>query len=274
MLSGAALLSDWRIDDSVLHSSQGFLSLITVQTLGSKKYIRLHREDPSRQTPPATDSDNAHPVTTLVLTAPDRYAYDELSHVIATALKTLAGLVDNPLVVAGAGCTDLHLAALLRHRARQLQTRAPTTPESGPRSAKIDTQAARTLRQLSQTVTMFAECLENIAGRLCGSHAGAADREAMVEQVYEANNESLLAVREDAAVSKRNTHELFGWNPRTRSVLPVLTYASQEEPALDHEKTVGDARVLDVLQAKKDALVLAVESVSSLARISSVMRVP
>ncbi|KAI9998658.1 hypothetical protein PInf_003244 [Phytophthora infestans] len=81
MLSGATILSDWRIDDSIVSSSLGFLSLITTQTLGNKQFIRLHCEAP------AADSENAHPVTTLAITAPDRFAHDELSHVITTSLK-------------------------------------------------------------------------------------------------------------------------------------------------------------------------------------------
>ncbi|EGZ25539.1 hypothetical protein PHYSODRAFT_311965 [Phytophthora sojae] len=224
MLSGATILSDWRIDDSIISSALGFLSLVTTQTIGSKQYIRLHREFPASPASSSSNGVNGHPVTTIAIAAPDRFAYDELSHVITTSLKTLAGLIDNPYVVAGGGCLEIHLAALLRQRAGQLRT---------PPGAKIDKQTARMLHQLCQTVTTFAGCLENVAGLLCGSHATATDRAAMIEQVSESNHESL-----------------------------------------DDEKIIVDARILDVLEAKKDAIVLAIESVSSLARIASVVQVP
>ncbi|KAG7389484.1 hypothetical protein PHYPSEUDO_010369 [Phytophthora pseudosyringae] len=275
MLSGATILSDWRMDDSIISCSLGFLSLITTQTLGNKKFIRLHREDPAIKVPPTTDTGNAQPVTTIAIAAPDRFAYDELSHVVTTSLKTLAALIDEPYVVAGAGCVEIHIATLLRNRARQLRIPAPDMNETTSRSTKIDVQADRTLRQLSQTVTTFAECLENLAGRLCGSHATSTDRAAMIEQVRNANSESLLITSGQTGLSKQNKYGLYGWNPRTRSVMPVLSYALQEEePGGDEEKVIADARILDVLQSKKDALVLAIESVSSLARISSVVRVP
>ncbi|KAG6578042.1 Thermosome subunit alpha [Phytophthora cinnamomi] len=40
MLSGATILSDWRIDDSIICSALGFLSLITTQTLGMEMGIQ------------------------------------------------------------------------------------------------------------------------------------------------------------------------------------------------------------------------------------------
>ncbi|KAE8978872.1 hypothetical protein PF010_g23831 [Phytophthora fragariae] len=269
MLSGATILSDWRVDDSIISCALGFLSLITTQTIGSKQYIRLHRECSASQASSTTTSGNEHPVTTIAIAAPDRFAYDELSHVITTSLRTLASLIDNPYVVAGGGCLEIHLAALLRHRAGQLR--------SPPGGAKIDKQTARTLRQLCQTVTTFADCLENLAGRLCGSHATATDRAAMIEQVCEANEESLKRTKLSGSdeLSQKPINQLFGWDPRKRSVTPVLSCAlQQEDPANSGEKSIVDARIVDVLEAKKDALVLAIESVSSLARIASVVQVP
>ncbi|GMF27999.1 unnamed protein product [Phytophthora lilii] len=265
MLSGATILSDWRIDDSVVSSSLGFLSLITTQTLGSKRYIRLHR-DSARH---GAGSDKAYPVTTIALAASDRFAFDELSHVITTSLKTMAGLIDNPHVVAGGGCLEILLASMLRRRATQL--RAP--PEN-----KVDRQASRTLRQLSQTVATFADCLENLASRLCGIHASSTDRAAMIEQVCQANSTFLwktTALSGDDDLSTGQLHQFFGWNPRKRAVMPVLSYVYiEDDSGSGDERTIVDARILDTLQAKKDALVLAVESVSSLARISSVVSVP
>ncbi|KAE9285469.1 hypothetical protein PR003_g26572 [Phytophthora rubi] len=269
MLSGATILSDWRVDDSIISCALGFLSLITTQTIGSKQYIRLHRECSASQASSTTTSGNEHPVTTIAIAAPDRFAYDELSHVITTSLRTLASLIDNPYVVAGGGCLEIHLAALLRHRAGQLR--------SPPGGAKIDKQTARTLRQLCQTVTTFADCLENLAGRLCGSHATATDRAAMIEQVCEANEESLKRTKLSGSdeLFQKPINQLFGWDPRKRSVTPVLSCAlQQEDPANSGEKSIVDARIVDVLEAKKDALVLAIESVSSLARIASVVQVP
>ncbi|KAG6949411.1 hypothetical protein JG687_00014884 [Phytophthora cactorum] len=265
MLSGATILSDWRIDGSIVSSSLGFLSLITTQILGSKQFIRLHRESPAVQ--------NSHEVTTIAIAAPDRFAYAELSQVVTTSLKMLASLIDNPDVVAGAGCLEIHLAALLRDRARQLRTPAPVSDGTVSRSAQVDKKSERTLRQLSQTVTIFADRLEDIAGQLCGSHASSTDRAAVIEQLRDANNESLLAptaLPGRNGLSTQNEYELFGWDPRKRSTMQVLSYAIES----DDEKIIADAHILDILQSKKDALVLAIESVSSLARIASVVRVP
>ncbi|KAG3128152.1 hypothetical protein PI124_g21696 [Phytophthora idaei] len=265
MLSGATILSDWRVDGSIFSSSLGFLSLITTQILGSKQFIRLHRESPAVQ--------NSHQVTTIAIAAPDRFAYAELSQVITTSLKMLASLIDNPDVVAGAGCLEIHLAALLRDRARQLRTPAPVSDGTVSRSAQVDKKSERTLRQLSQTVTIFADRLEDIAGQLCGSHASSTDRAAVIEQLRDANNESLLAptaLPGRNGLSTQNEYELFGWDPRKRSTMQVLSYAIES----DDEKIIADAHILDILQSKKDALVLAIESVSSLARIASVVRVP
>lgn len=272
MLSGATVLSDWRIDDSIFCSSLGFLSLMTTQTLGSKQFIRLHRGDPTSHISGTPATGFAHPVTTIAIAAPDQFAYDELSHVITTSLKALAALIDEPHVVAGAGCLEIHLAALLRDRANQL--RMPNGKASGGK--KVDTQAARTLRQLNQTVTTFADCMERMAEHLCGSHVTATDRAEMIEQVRVANRQSLLATTALSGAegsSKHNTYELFGWDPTKSSVMSVLSYTCQEEEDRgDEEKTIADARILDVLQSKKDALVLAIECVSSLARISSVVK--
>ncbi|ETL79441.1 hypothetical protein, variant 1 [Phytophthora nicotianae] len=266
MLSGATILSDWRIDDSIVSSSLGALSLITTQTLGNKQFIRLHREGT------VVDSENAHPVTTIAITAPDRFAFDELNHVVTTSVKMLASLIDNPDVVAGAGCVEIHLAALLRDRAKQLRNPGPISNGTVPRGTQTDNKAARTLRQMSQTITTFANCLEDMAGRLCGSHASATDREVMIEQIRHANNESLLATTTlpcQNGLSERKSYDLYGWDPRKRSTMQVLSYTIQS----DEEKIASEARILDTLQSKKDALTLVIESVSSLARIASVVRV-
>lgn len=252
MLSGATVISDWRLDDSVVGESLGFLSLITTQSLGNKQYIRLHRDASATMS-----SSKAHPTTTVALAASDRFAYDELCHAITTCFKTLARLMDNPQVVAGAGCAEIHVAAMLRYHASQL--RIPATADA----TTHDKQTARTLRQLRQTVTTFAECLENIAGQLCGSQATAPERAAMIDQLRNANRESLLATATFSDRQHKNT--LYGWDPHKRSAVSVLSSSSEE---------INDARILDSLQAKKDALVLAVESVCSLLGIAAVVRVP
>lgn len=272
LLSGATILSDWRIDDSVVSRSLGFLSLITTHTLGRKQFIRLHREDRSSQ---SVDSENAHPVTTIAIAAPDRFAYDELSHVITVSLKMLANLIDKSEVVAGAGCFEIHLAAVLRHRASQLITILEPNAAAFT-SIQMNKQTKRTLRQLSQTITAFATCLEDMVGHLCGSHALLIDRAATIHQVCDANRESLAATKAllcDVALTKHDKLELFGWSPTSRSTIKVLSYEVQNENH-NHgqERVLVDARIVDNLQSKKDALVLAIESVSSLARIASVVQ--
>ncbi|OWZ09196.1 LOW QUALITY PROTEIN: hypothetical protein PHMEG_00018145 [Phytophthora megakarya] len=100
MLSGATILSDWRVDDSIISSSLGFLSRIMTQTIGNKQFILLNRKDVTSQTSISLDVGDSHPVTTIAIAATDRFAYDEIYRVITTSLKTLAGLIDNPDVLA------------------------------------------------------------------------------------------------------------------------------------------------------------------------------
>ncbi|RLN93311.1 hypothetical protein BBJ28_00002111 [Nothophytophthora sp. Chile5] len=278
------ILGDWRIEDDTVSNSLGFLSLITTQTFGEKRYIRLHRDHQHYQTKSsgstgtAVNNESSHPVTTLVLTAPDRFAYDELCHVITTALKALAGLMENPYAVAGAGCTEIQLAALLRHRIGQLRPiPVAAATNAAPGSGKRRKQEAQMLRELSQTVITFAECLENMAGRLCGRDVTATNRASMIEQMHNSNSLVLTSAQTEIKRGvEPKRRELFGWDTRQRSIMAVLTYDFDVNDDLnaEGEKRVVQARVLDTLKAKKDALVLAVECVSSLLRIASVVRVP
>ncbi|CEG39102.1 Chaperonin complex component, TCP-1 alpha subunit (CCT1) [Plasmopara halstedii] len=272
MLSGATILSDWNIDESVRRDSLGFLTLITTHTLGKKQYIRLHREGCASQT---IDSKKAHAVTTITVAAPDQIAYDELSHVMNVSLSILAKLIENPDVVAGGGCFEIHLAALLRHRASQLVPVSVSDTGSFT-STQIQKQTARTLSQLRQIVTVFAACLEDMAGRLCGSQASYVDRVATIDQVRNANCESLMATKailDENVLTKSNAFKLYGWDTKRHSVIKVLAYDDRNDNhGCDQKKVINDALVVDVLQSKKNALVLAIESVSSLARIASVVR--
>lgn len=93
----------------------------------------------------------------------------------------------------------------------------------------------------------------------------------MIDQLRNANRESLLAAADGMkTLSMQHKGTLYGWDPHKRSAVPVLS----SEEVDDDSRKVNDARILDSLQAKKDALVLAVESVCSLLGIASVVRVP
>ncbi|KAF1774362.1 hypothetical protein GQ600_13641 [Phytophthora cactorum] len=195
--------------------------LLSPRKFWAASFIRLHRESPAVQ--------NSHEVTTIAIAAPDRFAYAELSQL--------------------AWCLEIHLAALLRDRARQLRTPAPVSDGTVSRSAQVDKKSDE-------------HCPRFLT-----------DRAAVIEQLRDANNESLLAptaLPGRNGLSTQNEYELFGWDPRKRSTMQVLSYAIES----DDEKIIADAHILDILQSKKDALVLAIESVSSLARIASVVRVP
>lgn len=267
LLSGASLLSDWRrLDPLNDRQALGDLSQITAQDIGHTQYLRLHRIA-NAKVKQGSDS-RAWPVVTMVLAAPDRFAYDELVYVIETTLKQLNLLVENPSALAGAGCVELHLSAWLRHQALKLQHISQTDPLLAPSdSSKTE---LRLLKQLRLIVTSFADALDQVVISL-----GEDDNDAL-EQLHAANADS-LSFQEQESKYPSSIMKLYGWNPLTQSVFSVVehetTFGYDEDNEDDPATTiVRYARVLDCFQTKKDALTLAVEAVTSLLRLSSVVK--
>lgn len=281
MLSGASLLSDWHLDQDPgeLSKTFGFLSLISTEKIGrSKTFIRLERlpntADAGVQCSVAS-ADRSWPVSTVVIAAPDAFAYEEIVECFNTALKVLSQLLEDPEVVAGAGCTEMHLAAWLQLQAASLvpdeQARVSTTRTNGAASKA----QARTLRQLRTCVRTFASLLKRVVGILsqeqlptalatlcqCDANSGR-----FVEQLDSKNRPRLGW--EYAFHDTSGQRALFGWNPATDTADEVLVYAWR-----DHEKIVTKARVLDSLQCKREAIVYAVECALVVMRIGSVVTV-
>ena len=63
------------------------------------------------------ESDGAKQVTTVVLCSPDETRLEELKCVSNAAVSVLSCTLACPYVLPGGGCTDTHLAALLRQKA-------------------------------------------------------------------------------------------------------------------------------------------------------------
>lgn len=266
-LSGAAVLGDWQVQD-IDQASFGFLSLITTHDVCGKHYIRLHRETPSAASSSSSSLASASrtsPVSTILLTTPDKFAFEELSYSIETALKRLAVLSERSEAVAGAGCMEIHLAALLHRKAELLRPLATGKSVAPP-------QEIRGLRQLHQVVQAFADCLLKVVTSL-GACPTKSAGERLLEKLESANH--LEASDKAEAVGPGEAIELFGWSPLERRAVPVVSYLismeiDDEEP---QEKLVLQAHVLDSYPAKRDALVLAVECACSIARIASVVKI-
>lgn len=246
-LSGARRLSSWRLDDkSALRESFGFLSVVTVEWIGRKRFVRLGRDDNDGPEPCAN---RFCPVSTLTIAAPDRFVFEELVCSINRAVKVLAQLLESPDVVAGAGCAEIHLAEWLRLQETRLQT-----------ADRADPTVVKTLRQLRQCVRAFADCVENAAAILCHK----VPESALVEQLQRQNRPS----HGWGVPNTSNDRTLFGWDSERDDVTQVLTYKWVE-----HEKIVTQAAVLDSLQCKQEALIYAVECALVIMRIGSVVKV-
>lgn len=210
----------------------------------------------------------------MVLAAPDRFAYDELVYVVETALKQLSGLVESPWALAGAGCVEVHLSAWLRHQAIKLQ---PISNQTDPLLASSDCSKSelRLLRQLRLIVTSFADSLDQVVLSL-GQQNPSEYEPDMLEQLRAANADSLSFQEQESGLPS-SMQTLYGWNPLTQSVFSVAVHETTFDYDDDDEDDpattiVRSAHVLDGFQAKKDALTLAVESVTSLLRLSSVVK--
>lgn len=268
-LSGAVVLGDWRIA-TLDEAAFGFLTLITTQDIRGKKYIRLHRSASSAQDSAdmtTASVDRSSPVSTMVLTAPDKFAYEELSYSIETALKRLCVLAENPEAVAGGGCMEIHLASYLRQKAELL--RAPSRTAVGHSQRSV--QDGRGLRQLRLVLETFASCITRVVTSL--SHSKGDDHEAIVEQLQEANLQQSASKSQDLPSKSEGTCELYGWDPCHDSPVPVASYVRVEDNNVCREKQVLGAHILDSFPSKRDALVLAMECTCSIVRIASAVRI-
>lgn len=267
-LSGAIVLGDWdvsRIDASVL----GFLSLVTTLEVGRKQFIRLHRDRTQRfdgAAAPVCASVSlarSRPIATLVLATLDTFAFDDLSYAIEAALKRLAALSEAPDALAGAGCAELHLAAFIQQHAALLQCLPGASADE-----------RRGIRQLRQVIETFAKCLLRVVtalGHETNAHAPSAE-DSLLAALEDANSRTLEA-QALASACPSAAVTLFGWNPIERRVSPVATYTHASESSCEcDDRVVLQAHVLDAFGAKRDALILALECVSSIARIASVVR--
>ncbi|KAF1334002.1 Thermosome subunit alpha, partial [Globisporangium splendens] len=191
-LSGAMVIGDWRVTN-LEPSALGFLALITTQDMRGKTYIRLHRRQDDAGGNDAAIRDRATPVSTMMPTAPDKFAYDELSYSVETALKRLSVLAENPDALAGCGCTEIHLASFLREKAELLRPLPSCRKTEGQLQSQVrsmNTEAStpeiRGLRQLRQVVNAFADCMARVVTSL--SHAPANDCDTIIEMLEKANS--------------------------------------------------------------------------------------
>uniref|UniRef100_K3WZB3 Uncharacterized protein n=1 Tax=Globisporangium ultimum (strain ATCC 200006 / CBS 805.95 / DAOM BR144) TaxID=431595 RepID=K3WZB3_GLOUD len=234
-LSGAMIIGDWRIAN-LEPSALGFLTLITTQDIRGKTYIRLHRRQDGAGRNDAAIRSRASPVSTMMLAAPDKFAYDELSYSIETALKRLSALAENPDALAGCGCTEIHLASFLRQKAELLRPLPSCQQEEGRLQSQLRSmnttasiQEIRALRQLRQVVNTFADCIARVVISL--SHAPANDCDAIIETLEKAN--SLHGASDDNESNQVRTvgkgRELYGWGADQESAVLVASYAYEAE---------------------------------------------
>ena len=168
-------------------------------------------------------------MTTLLVTAPDRHALDELEAVVGAAVRVLSRAMQagpsGASVVAGAGCTEALLADEVRT--------APTQGRGGARPVR-------------RALENFAECLELSAG------LRAADAAAVRRRCAEEGGGT------GSAASRRH----YGWLP-DEGVTHVMSTAPSGELLADARS------VVDSLEPKLAALTTAVEVANAILRIDS-----
>lgn len=262
-LTGAIAIGDWRVLEHAHSATQmrGYLTSVSTIPVSHKPMLVLKNKH---------RSDRSWPVATLVLTAPSESIYDELTYELTTTFSRLSQLMEHPHVVAGAGCTEIHLAAWLRRHCELLVV-----------DSQVEGRASRTdlstLRHLRTTIQAFADALESIAVALDHCVHGMVDE--VIEELRTANDASLTELPDS------DRYDLYGWDPFSGSPRAVATVInnisddsgssssseSEDESEADSERRLDKACVLDILATKKTALTAAVDCAAALLRVAHVV---
>ncbi|TMW65893.1 hypothetical protein Poli38472_003658 [Pythium oligandrum] len=269
LLTGALVLGSLQLAE-LTRDALGFLSCVGTLQIGQTTYLKVSRE-PHVDHPRAEQSrDRQWPVATIIFSTMDSFAYDELTHAIQVALKQLVVLMEEPYVLAGGGCTELHLAHAIR---RCRQDLVPTTMSATP-SFKNDRIA---LRQLRLVLDVVADSLE--AWLVALMHVKPHDADDSLSALRQANTATL-----DTPPRRNIQQTLHGWDPMRGSIVPVATYcieqcgsdsdnSSDEECEAEVEKHVDAAYVLDSLSSKREGLITAIECATMVLRVATVVNV-
>ncbi len=200
------------------------------------------------------------PVHTLVLCSPFQHSLNELRLSVNSAFSVLNNLLkkDFPAVVAGGGCTDLHLADLVKHIAQsepQLQSFTKNSQKRWKKKAFLN----------------FANCLEAVVSALdVGSPNRTTGRTQLIDKLHRANSATLQCA--DFQKSQNDVVCMFGWNPLERQPQCVLSYKRRNvmDVADDgYNAQTLTAVVVDSLPVKLHALHTAVGVANTLLRVTS-----
>ena len=225
------------------------------------------------------------PVSTIVLCAGSDNAVVELKESVACCLgvlrRTLLQRVptDAPRALAGAGCTEVHLSALLRHKASQLCS-VSGGRVAGKAAGEDDTEAIERRRHLSRGLTRFADCLDDVVRALMGAVPGSASASSSAYPMRSSSTLSTYAALEELRECQRQTMspsqsspsstppKLYGWDPLSQRVQVVSPFVGTELP-----KTVevGATCVLDAFDDRLNRLRASVEIANTILRIRRIV---
>lgn len=218
-LSGALVLSTWDRLDQV-QRSLGRLAMVDTRTIGKKTYILMNAVDGSDGTVPKATKRRLRPISTIILAAPDEPSYDELQATVDTTISTLTTLLNNPILVAGGGVTDLHVAAMIR---RRCMVEESTKGDFSPKVRAWFEVAYETISEcLEQAVTSLysvESCRKNKAAE-----------EALLAALYSANaatiNVDVCGGVDGSGESKmvEGITRLYGWDVHRHEPVVMVEY--------------------------------------------------
>jgi chaperonin GroEL (HSP60 family) len=130
---------------------------------------------------------------------------------LQSTLTGLALLMRAPVVVPGGGCTELHLAALVRHRA---------STWSGDRDRDGGPHAAVSVAGVRLVCGAFAAALEAVTRALFSQSLGSADGRSAVARTYRRNRRGWLRCHNGTARRVR----LYGWDAVAQRPRAVVSF--------------------------------------------------
>ena len=231
-------------------------------------------------------------VSVVILRAMDDVAAAELENSVKHCVTVLTNLVQDSVVIAGAGACEVHIASHLRRCVEQLKSNESIVAGENSRkgAALGDTKWSRVgARNLRRAVLNFAACLEAIPHSL--SHrrsAGFCPTFEVLEALKAANKATLGPAADESNLgsfeSTAGTHsangspvfQIWGFDVTSQVAVPVLQYRNIRRSPLPGddpyaEREVEDLGVVDMRAAKIAALEQAVSVANTLLKVGGVV---
>jgi chaperonin GroEL (HSP60 family) len=180
--------------------------------------------------------------STLLVYCPDTFAQDELRPELKAAVQVMTSLLYEPELCAGAGCSEIFLAAYLRKKASSL---------SIERVRQLDRmfvqKPSQLVSKIKQCIEIYAECLEAQATQLEPDDP----KEQVLDILISANRLNL----------KQPQSVLYGWDPIEKRQQRVLDLVQKQ------------AVVVESLALKKQILQGSAELCAILAKLGATVKI-